>query len=676
VAVSRITGVLQHLRRAAVLNDGAGLTDGQLLGCFVEHRDEAAFAALVRRHGPLVWGVCRRVLRGHEDAEDAFQATFLVLARKAAGIRSRGLLANWLYGVAYNTARKARALAARRMSRERQVKEMPEPAAAEQDLWDDLRPLLDQELSRLPDKYRAVVVLCDLGGKTRKEAARQLSVPEGTVAGRLARARTMLAKRLTRLGAVLSGGALAALLSQKAASASVPASVVSATIRAAGLLAAGQAAATGVISVKVAALTEGVLRAMLLTKLKTAVTVLLVLGIVAFGGVVLTHDGRGGPQARAAEPNDPVWLVGFVDSGTVDPATEKPPLPPAVRGDQGEKLSKIAAFYERTGHPETAAFYRQLAARTDEPKGGGTEKKKDDAKGASPLKGTWRVVSVTGGEGAFDVFKRMDLAFVGQRLIVMPTDPTDPGPAGVYQVHLGAKRPVQEIDFFQKADAGETRFLGVYDVKGDELRLCLSNRVGTRPGGLEPSKQQALIVARRVDLDGKSVDDGRGRGQEEPRKAAPLSHPSQDADREASDKESRRIRRWRIVFDTRDGTEYAGQLEALGARVAIPTEEPSQYRLICDLTKRPVRAITEDISKRKGTFLVESDTEAIKLLTKELGLKETPDHIVVFLPRFIEDELLRRELAFSHRPEKDIVETIFRFSRTDGGFDFKVTSQR
>src|SRR5262249_33720659 len=149
------------------------------------------------------------------------QVTFLVFVRKAASIASRKLVANWLYGVAHQTALKARATAARRKERERQVTEMPEPAVAEQDLWRDLQPLLDQELSHLPDRYRSVIVLCDLEGKTRKEAARELGCPEGTVGGRLARARAMLAKRLAQRGVALSGGALAAVLSQKAASAGV-----------------------------------------------------------------------------------------------------------------------------------------------------------------------------------------------------------------------------------------------------------------------------------------------------------------------------------------------------------------------------------------------------------------------------------------------------------------------
>src|SRR5262245_21181582 len=270
MAASQMSGVIQHLRRAVLLRDGAGLTDGQLLESYIGRRDEAALAALVRRHGPMVWGTVRRVLRNYHDAEDAFQATFLILVRKAASIASRELLANWLYGVAQQTALKARATAARRKGRERQVAEMPEPAAEQQDLWRDLQPLLDEELSRLPDRYRSVIVLCDLEGKTRKEDAQQLRCPEGTIGGWLARARVKLAKRLAQRGVVLSGGALAVVLSQSVASAGVPTSVVSSTIKAASLFAAGQAAATGLISAKVAALTVGVLKAMLVSKLKMA----------------------------------------------------------------------------------------------------------------------------------------------------------------------------------------------------------------------------------------------------------------------------------------------------------------------------------------------------------------------------------------------------------------------
>jgi RNA polymerase sigma factor (sigma-70 family) len=298
MATSQTCEVLQHLCRTVLLGDGAGLTDGQLLESFLSRRDEAAMAVLLRRHGPMVWGVCRRVLRNHHDAEGAFQATFLVLARKAASIASRELLANWLYGVAHRTALKARATFARRRGRERQVTEMPEPAAAEPGPWDGLRPLLDQALSRPPDPLRAALVLCDLEGKIRKEAAGQLGLPEGTVASRLARARAMLARRLARRGLALSGLALAAVLTREAASAAVPASLVSVTAESANLVAAAPSRAARAIPAEVVALTEGVLRAMLLTKLKWTAAVLLLIAV----GV---GAGMGVCRTQAVEPPAP-----------------------------------------------------------------------------------------------------------------------------------------------------------------------------------------------------------------------------------------------------------------------------------------------------------------------------------------------------------------------------------
>jgi len=290
--------VIQHLRRVVLLQDGAGLTDGQLLRSYVEHGDESAFAALVRRHGPMVWGVCRRVLGNHQDAEDAFQATFLVLVRRAACVVPREMVANWLYGVARQTSLKARAMAAKRKTRERQVTVMAEPKIVCQDPWSDLQPLLDQELSCLSDKYRVAIVLCDLEGKTRKEAARQLGLPEGTLAARLARGRAMLAKRLSRRGLGVPAGALAVALSQNGASAAVPTSVVSGTLQAASLVVTGQASA-GLISTKVAGLTEGVMKAMLITKLKIATAVLLVIAASGAGGLLyqMQAGARANPQS-------------------------------------------------------------------------------------------------------------------------------------------------------------------------------------------------------------------------------------------------------------------------------------------------------------------------------------------------------------------------------------------
>src|SRR5437588_7541541 len=169
MATGRLAGVMRHLHRAALLQGGADLTDGELLECYVARRDEAAFGALVRRHGSMVLGVCRRVLGNVHDAEDAFQATFLVLVRKAGSVRPRDAVGNWLYGVAYRTALEARGKLARRRAKERQVVAIPQSEVKPDDLWRDLRPLLDRELSRLPDKYRLPVVLCDLEGRSRQE---------------------------------------------------------------------------------------------------------------------------------------------------------------------------------------------------------------------------------------------------------------------------------------------------------------------------------------------------------------------------------------------------------------------------------------------------------------------------------------------------------------------------
>ncbi len=337
MTASQTNKVLQHLRRTVLRRDGAGRTDGQLLEDYLSRRDEAALAALVRRHGPMVWGVCRRVLGNYHDAEDAFQATFLVLIRKAASIASPALLANWLYGVAHQTALKARATTAKRRARERQVTQMPEPAVTEQDLWSDLQPLLDQELSRLPDIYRVAIVLCDLQGKTRKEAARQLGVPEGTLAARLARGRVKLAKRLARHGLAVSGGSLAAVLAQSAASASVPTAVESSTIKAASLFAAGQAAA-GVISVKVAALTEGVLKTMLLSKLKIATALVLAALLAASGAGLIPYRALARGQAESDKQTVPPAAREAADQ----PASAPTPLKEAV-----EDLNRRAVDYLR-----------------------------------------------------------------------------------------------------------------------------------------------------------------------------------------------------------------------------------------------------------------------------------------------------------------------------------------
>jgi len=283
----RATDLIRHFRRLALLAGDSTPLESELLEAFVVHRNEAAFEALVRRHGPMVLSVCRRVLQNHHDAEDAFQATFLVLARKAASIKPRHMVGNWLYGVAYRTALEARTVRHKRLTRQKPLSEIPEPAAPQPAEDKDLQVALDEELHRLPDHYRAVIVLCDLEGKTQKEAARQLACPPGTVACRLARGRSLLAKRLARHGLKLAGGALALALSSNAVVAGVPTPLVAATVKAATTVAAGGAAAS-VVSAKVAGLTKGVLTRMFLTKLKTALGMIVAVSFVGIGVGMLT----------------------------------------------------------------------------------------------------------------------------------------------------------------------------------------------------------------------------------------------------------------------------------------------------------------------------------------------------------------------------------------------------
>lgn len=287
--------VIESLRRTVLLRDDAALTDGQLLEHYLRQRDETAFAALVHRHGAMVWGVCRRTLSQFQDAEDAFQATFLLLVRKAASIRPRARVGNWLHGVALRVAMSVRRAQARRRRYERPVGDRPESAATDDVAQRELQALLDAELARLPAKYRTAIVLCDLGGRTRKDVARQLGIPEGTLSGRLSRGRALLARRLARYGLAIA----AAVLTEPAMAA--PIAVVSRTIQ----IATGPAA---LVQARVSILVEGVLKSMLITKLRFNVVVLLLVALlgaaVGIGqwGVATDAGEQAGPLAQAPKP--------------------------------------------------------------------------------------------------------------------------------------------------------------------------------------------------------------------------------------------------------------------------------------------------------------------------------------------------------------------------------------
>jgi RNA polymerase sigma factor (sigma-70 family) len=255
-----------------------------LLESFLTQRDESAFEALLRRHAPMVLGICRRVLRHPQDAEDAFQATFLVLVRKAGSLRSRELLGNWLYGVAYRTAMSARAMSAKRRMKEQRAGDLPQPDAPAEKPSAELLARLDDALARLPDRYRVPVVLCELEGRSRKEVAQTLGLPEGTLSWRLAHAKKLLARRLAPYGA----GAVALALSWEMSSGSASPRLLRATARAAVEVVTGGSLTAGAVPDQVVALAEGVLKAMLLSRIKGFVAVAFVL-IVGVGALGLTY---------------------------------------------------------------------------------------------------------------------------------------------------------------------------------------------------------------------------------------------------------------------------------------------------------------------------------------------------------------------------------------------------
>jgi RNA polymerase sigma factor (sigma-70 family) len=303
MAREHVGAVIRRIERLLAVGTATGLSERQLLERFLHGGDEGAFEALVARHGPMVLGVCRQWLRDPNDVDDAFQATFLVLVRKAGSLRDRDLLGNWLYGVAYRVALRARTVAARRHARETTA--TADLADPREDRAERL-PWLLEEVERLPERYRVAIVLCYLEGLTHEEAAAHLGWPVGTVKGRLARARALLRSRLERRGAALDDEGIAASLERSACSV-VPLFLAERTVKAAVSTAAGKPLAVSLISAHAAALTEGVIHAMFVTKVKTAAVALVLAGLVGTGVVVARGQGegkRGRPAAPEATAGD------------------------------------------------------------------------------------------------------------------------------------------------------------------------------------------------------------------------------------------------------------------------------------------------------------------------------------------------------------------------------------
>jgi RNA polymerase sigma factor (sigma-70 family) len=340
-----LPAVLDFLDKVCAPRELLGLPDGALLERFLATRDETAFALLVERHGPMVLSLCRRVLGDATNAEDAFQATFLVLARRAASVRKGAPLANWLYGVAQRVAHNARARTAARLSRQRELCDMPREQLDEL-TWQELRPVLDDEISRLPENCRAAIVLCYFEGKSYDQAAQELGWAKSTLASRLARARELLRQRLVKRGIAMSTAALTTALTEKSARAAVAALLTLRTAKAAAGFAASQTVPGAVVSARAIALAEETMKGMTAIKVKFALAILAC--CLSLGVAVAAYRGLGDsrlnevappPNSAEAPPQDKVALDFYGD-----------PLPPGAVA----RLGSLRWFHE--GRVDFAAF--------------------------------------------------------------------------------------------------------------------------------------------------------------------------------------------------------------------------------------------------------------------------------------------------------------------------------
>jgi RNA polymerase sigma factor (sigma-70 family) len=324
--------LLRHLRQILDPTHGPNTSDDELLKRFVQQRDEAAFELLVWRHQRMVLSVCRRVLGNVHDAEEAFQAAFLTLARKADSLRCHRAVAGWLHKVAYHIALRARKSAAKRKTVDLAPADLVSLSGpAEEAMRGDLDAALDEEVSRLAEKYRLPVILCYLEGKTYQEVSRQLGVPLGTLSARLSRARDLLRRRLLRRGLVVSSAGLSAALMPDALASAGTIPLVGALIRAAVV----GGAPAGLVSARTLALTEGMLRMMFLTKVKIVLAASLVVSLAAAGLATLSHATRAAdpPVALMEEPHKET-LMGL--------SQEAPKVVPLAQSDRAEPQDGIA----------------------------------------------------------------------------------------------------------------------------------------------------------------------------------------------------------------------------------------------------------------------------------------------------------------------------------------------
>jgi RNA polymerase sigma-70 factor (ECF subfamily) len=443
---------MRFLWKVAAPRAGGEASDGELLERFADTRDESAFTALVQRHGPMVFGVCRSILNDPNDADDAFQATFLVLVRKARSIGKPDSVASWLHGVAYRIASKARGAAARRRHQERQAPTMSGSQPDDEAVWRDIRPLLHMEVERLPERYRKPFVLCYLEGKTNDEAAQILGWPKGTVLSSLSRAREKLRERLTRQGVALPAAVLTAMLARSEAPAAVPAVLAEATVRSALLYAATPVAAG--ISAGALAHTQSMLQSMFLARVKMIAAFALLAAAIGTGGGLIVYHARSPEAPAAAAKTD---------------APPPPQPPPAAEG------------------PEVIVPPAKVPSKPDR----------------ELLRGTWLVVSGEQNGRAIDEMVKDD------RLIFTADDFSMNAQKGepvrlfrrgltVGRYKLDPESRPRRIELTIE----KTRTLqGIYLLDGDTLKICLGHpeaeKVVPTEFATKPDDRQLLLLLRR-----------------------------------------------------------------------------------------------------------------------------------------------------------------------------------
>ena len=339
---NRLAIVLEHIRRlvkvAPAPTSDEGLTDQVLLDRFVRNRDEGAFAELMQRHAAMVHGVCRRILSHSQDAEDAFQATFLVFARRAGKVR--GSIGGWLHGVAWRVARRLQTQRARRAERSLRPDEAVQSDPAAEVTWREVQRVLDEELQRLPEKYRAPLVLCYLEGMTKDEAALRLGWPNGVLRGRLDRGRECLRARLVRRGMALSTALFGAALSESAF-AGIPAAAGSEVVRNSVLFAAGHGVTPGAASAKVVALAREVTRSMIATKVRSVVLSLAIIVVLVGGASV---------SLLRLMANDPPAVPVAVAQGEEKPNPKQPLKQPDARDGKSDESAGDMSRARIDGH--------------------------------------------------------------------------------------------------------------------------------------------------------------------------------------------------------------------------------------------------------------------------------------------------------------------------------------